>query len=302
MTVATCRNGDVEIAYETFGHSNVRPLLLVMGMGTSMLLWHEDFCAALVERGFYVARFDNRDAGRSTHLGERVDQQRRSRSSRASAARYTLADMAADAVAVLDALRWPGAHVVGVSLGGMIGQVMAVHHADRVRSLTSISSAPCNRWRVSRPKISTLVKLAAMARRAGTGRDAAADNLVTLFRIIGSPAYAQDKDWLRQVGMRDHGLDPAVIQRQMAALRASGDRRAELSRVQASTLVLHGEADPLQSVRAGKATAEAIPAARLVTYPGMGHDLPRALWSTIIDEISAVATRADAINPINEAQ
>lgn len=283
--MSSCRNGDIEIAYETFGDPGGHPLLLIMGVGMPMSLWHEDFCAALVERGFHVARFDNRDAGRSTHVDHA----------------YTLADMAKDTVAVLDALIWRSAHIVGASLGGMIGQVMAVHHADRVLSLTSMSSAPCHSWRVSRPKLGALLKIAGVAKKAGTGREAAGDTLVNIFRIAGSPGYPLEEDWLRQVGManHDHGDDPKAGRRQLAAIRASGDRRGELSRVTAPTLVVHGEADPLQSVRAGEATAAAIPGARLVTYAGMGHDLPRQLWPLIIDEICALgssdqfATRLD---------
>jgi pimeloyl-ACP methyl ester carboxylesterase len=265
MSVMTCRNGDVELAYETFGGPNGEPLLLLMGMG-SMLFWHEDFCLALVEQGFHVARFDHRDAG----LSSRVEHP------------YTLSDMAGDTVAVLDALGWSSAHLVGASLGGMIGQVMAVQHAARVRSLTSMSSAPCHLWRVSRPRIRTLIKLVALSKRR-TGD--AGQFFVDLFRIVGSPGYPIDEHWLRHVGTLVGDLDPALGQRHLAAIRASGDRRAELSRVRVPTLVVHGEADPMQSLRAGRAIAAAIPGARLVTYPGMGHDLPRDLWLTIIDEI-----------------
>jgi pimeloyl-ACP methyl ester carboxylesterase len=283
MTVATCTNGDVELAYQSFGPADGSPLLLIMGVGAPMSLWHDDLCAALVDRGFRVARFDNRDAGRSSRVGEP----------------YTLADMALDAVAVLDALRWPAAHLVGASLGGMIGQVMAVHHGTRVHSLTCVSSAPCHSWRVSRPRIGTLLRLAALGRKAGTGRDAAGEDLVNLFRIVGSPSHPLEEDWLREIGRQshDHGHDPAGGQRQLRAIRAAGDRRAELSAVRVPTLVIHGEADPMQSVRAAKATAGAIPGARLVTYPGMGHDLPRKLWPAITNEIHTTATAARCTDP-----
>jgi pimeloyl-ACP methyl ester carboxylesterase len=235
------------------------------------LLWHDDFCAALVERGYHVARFDNRDSG----LSSRVDVD------------YTLRDMADDACAVLDALGWPTAHVVGASLGGMIGQVMAVHHADRVRSLTSMSSAPCHRMSVSRPKLGAILKLIRLGRPKT--REAAGEHLVNVLRITGTPGYSQeDENWLRTVGATqfDYGSDPKAYQRQVRAIRE--DRRAELADVTAPTLVIHGEADPMQSIRAGRATAAAIPGARLVTFPGMGHDLPRALWPAIIDEIGKV--------------
>jgi pimeloyl-ACP methyl ester carboxylesterase len=270
MTVKTCRNGAVELAYETFGELGGVPLVLIMGSGWPRQLWHDDFCLALVENGFQVARFDNRDSG----LSSRVEHP------------YSLSDMAGDTVAVLDELGWPSAHLVGASLGGMIGQVMAVHHADRVRSLTSLSSAPCYSWRVSRPRIRALFKIAALTKR-GIGDPG--EFLVELFRIVGSPGYPHDEQWLRHVGTLTGHPDPGAGQRQLAAARASGDRRAELARVRVPTLVVHGEADPLQSVRAGHATAAAIPGARLVTYPGMGHDLPRDLWPAIVREIRDVS-------------
>jgi pimeloyl-ACP methyl ester carboxylesterase len=244
-----------------------------------MSLWPDEFCLALVERGFHVARFDNRDVGRSSRANTR----------------YTVADLAADGVAVLDALGWPGAHVVGASLGGMTAQVMAARHADRVLSLTSMSSAPDDRLRLDRRKISAMARFAALYRKKPAGPDAAGEQLVRTFRIIGSPGYPHDEDWQREVGRAAYAgrMDLAGFRRQAAAVFASGDRRAELSRVTAPTLVITGEADALQPVRAGRATADAIPGARFVTYPGMGHDLPRDLWPAFIDEINAIAeTRA----------
>jgi pimeloyl-ACP methyl ester carboxylesterase len=234
--VSVARNGDLEIAYETFGSSGGRPLLLIQGAGAPMWGRPEDFCTELVERGFHVARFDNRDAGRS---------------SRAEQA-YTLGEMALDGFAVLDALGWSGAHVVVVSLGGMIGQVMAVHHPDRVLSLTSMCSAPDHFMRWDRRKISTLLRYAAISWRKPAGPRAAGEHVVKLFRIIGSPGYAHDEDWIRQVGSQayQYRTDFDAGRRQAAATRASGDRRAELSRVQAPTLVLSGEADAVQPARA----------------------------------------------------
>ncbi|WP_410578333.1 alpha/beta fold hydrolase [Amycolatopsis sp. lyj-108] len=276
MSVAFTRNSDIEIAYETFGRPGGRPLLLIQGGLAPMEGWHEDFCASLVERGFHVARFDNRDAGRSSR----------------AATRYTLADMATDGSAVLDALGWAGAHVAGVSLGGMIAQTMATRHADRVLSLTSLSSAPDHLMRWERRKISALVKFAAAHRKKPADPHAAGTQMVRVFRIVGSTGYPHDEDWIRDLGRRihEHRTDLAAFRRQAAAVFASGDRRAELSRVRVPALVITGEADPLQTVRAGRATADAIPGARFVTYPGMGHDLPRELWPAVIDEIHAIAT------------
>jgi pimeloyl-ACP methyl ester carboxylesterase len=279
VSPAFTRNDDIEIAYETFGSSG-RPLLLIQGAGAPMLAWPEDFCTELVQRGFHVARFDNRDAGRSSRAGQP----------------YTLADMAGDGLAVLDAQGWSGAHIVGVSLGGMIGQVMAVHHPERVLSLTSMSSAPDHFMRWDRSKISTLLRYVAMNWKKPAGPQEAGERLVKLFRLIGSPGYRHDDEWIRQVGSRayEHRTDFAAARRQAAAARASGNRRAELSRVQAPTVVVSGEADPVQPPRAGKATADAIPGARFVSYPGMGHDLPRELWPAVTDEIDAIATASPA--------
>ncbi|GAB3496923.1 alpha/beta fold hydrolase [Amycolatopsis cihanbeyliensis] len=274
MSVQFACNGDIEIAYETFGSAPGRPLLLLHGAGAPMLGWPEAFCAALVERGFHVARCDNRDAGRS------------SRATRP----YTVADMATDGSSVLDALHWPAAHIVGMSLGGMIGQVMSARHPDRVLSLTSMCSAPdASMWRT---KISVLLRFLALNCRKPSGPDAAGERMVKLHQLVGSTGYPQDEDWIRRIGREAHAhrTDFAAARRQAAAARASGNRRAELSTITAPTLVLSGDADPLQPPRAGKATADAIPGARFVSYPGMGHDLPPALWPAIIDDIDDIAT------------
>lgn len=280
MKVMTCTNGNITLAYDTFGGTDGRPLLLIAPMGAaSRLMYSADFCAALVDAGFHVARFDNRDAGSSTHLDK-------------SAPKYDLGDMAADAVAVLDALGWPAAHIVGASLGGMIGQVMAVRQPTRVRTLTSIASAPCQTFRVSRPKLGTVFKVLGLNRRVPTDPDEYGEYLIALSRIIGSPTFPPEQELLRQIA---HQVTPdsAADMRQLAAVGASGDRRAELARVVAPTLVLHGEADPLQSLRAARETVRAIPGARLVTYPDMGHDLPRPLWPAIIGEITKLADEAN---------
>lgn len=279
MKPMTCTNGDITLAYDTVGTADGQPLLLIAPLGAmSRLAYHDDFCAALVNRGFQVARFDNRDAGAATHLDP--------------SARYDLADMAGDAAAVLDALRWPAAHIVGASLGAMIGQVMAVRHASRVRTLTSIAGAARVSWRGSRPKLRTVFKVLALNRHLPTNAESSADYHVKLYRLIGSPGYPLDERSVRDAA-RKVTVDPPADARHIAAMRASGDRRVELSRVTAPTLVLHGEADPLQSLNAARETADAIPGARLVTYPGMGHDLPRALWPDIVTEITTLAERAD---------
>jgi pimeloyl-ACP methyl ester carboxylesterase len=276
--VSTTRNGDIDIVYRTTGQGE-RPLLLIQGGSAPMEAWPDGFCTELARRGFRLALFDNRDSGRS------------SRATRA----YTLADMAADACAVLDALAWPAAHLVGVSLGGMIAQVMAVHQQPRVLSLTSLSSAPNPSmwWNRRTPRL--VLGMLALGLRGGTGPQAEAERLVGVMRIIGSTGYPHDEDWLREMAGRtyEHRTDAAAARRQSAASRATGDRRADLSRIRVPSLVLTGQADPVQPVRAGRATAMAIPGARFVSYPGMGHDLPRELWATIADEIDAIAAERE---------
>ncbi len=300
MTIRRARHDGVEIAYETFGGPPDDPLLLVMGVGAQMLYWHDDLCAALAARGFHVARFDNRDSGLSTHLTSAgVPRQLKMLTRPAEAAVYRLEDMAGDGGAVLDALGWESAHVVGRSLGGMIAQALAIRYPSRVRSLTSISSTPS--WRIGRQSARTTLRLlvanpAVLRRRQPASAEEAAERLIRGHRVIGSPGYPLDEAWLADVGRRMHergGLDPDGAQRQNAAILAGGDRRAALAAVGVPALVLHGEADVLVRPAGGRATAAAIPGARLVTFPGMGHDLPRELWPAIVEEIRGLADRAE---------
>ena len=278
-------NGPVDIAYERFGADDGEPMLLVMGLGMQMIFWPDDFCAALAARGFAVARFDNRDVGRSshfTHLG--VPRLGRMLSRPLAAAPYRLDDMADDGVAVLDALGWTSAHVVGVSLGGMIAQTIAIRHPGRVRSLASMMSTPSPR--IGRPRLDAL---AVLASRPASSRDHAERRSVRVFRVIGTRRYPRDETWLRETARKayDRGQDPLGARRQLAAILASGDRRPGLAGVRVPTLVIHGDADPLVRLAGGRATAASVPGARLVIFPGMGHDLPRALWPAIVDHIQA---------------
>jgi pimeloyl-ACP methyl ester carboxylesterase len=283
MVTGLARHDDVTIAYERLGPPDGEPLLLIMGLGMQLVSWPDELCAMLVDRGFSVVRFDNRDAGQSTHFSHAGNPSVLQLFARPRAvAPYRLADMAGDAAAVLDAVGWASAHVVGASLGGMIAQALAIGHPDRVRTLTSVMSTPSPR--IGRPRPGAL---AALGERPATNRDEAGERMVRVFRVIGSPGYPHNEDWLRDVGRRayDRGHDPAGGRRQLAAIRASGDRRAALAGIRMPTLVLHGDADPLVRPAGGRATAAAVPGARLVVYPGMGHDLPYPLWSDMIDQI-----------------
>ena len=295
----TAHNADIAIAYETFGAVGGEPLLLISGTGAQMIIWPEDLCAALADRGFQVARFDNRDTGLSTHLTGTPAPGWLKTMLRPSAAPYRLDDMAEDAVAVMDALGWPAAHLVGASLGGMIAQVLAIRYPSRVRTLTSIMSTPSSRVGT----MPTLAAIRALAHDAGTpvtDAEQAAQAAVALKKVIGSPGYPLDEPAVRDVGRRsferDHGAEEDAA-RQRAAVIASGDRRRALARLRMPVLVIHGEQDPIIRPKGGRAAARAVPGARLVTYPGMGHDLPRALWPAILEEISALAAQAGQARP-----
>jgi pimeloyl-ACP methyl ester carboxylesterase len=293
MAESFARVGDVEICFETFGDPADPALLLIMGLGTQMLGWHEDFCADLAGRGLHVIRYDNRDIGRSTifhgsptpTVGQLIRRDKR-------AAAYTLAEMAADGVGLLDHLGIDRAHIVGVSMGGMIAQTIAARRPERVLSLTSIMSSTGSRWR-GQPALRTYRKF---LRPVSGDRATYIAQTAALFDIIGSPGLERDPDDLRGLlgAMYDRGHDPASVSRQLAAIVASGDRTAELRHITAPTLVIHGTADRLVAPSGGRATARAIPGARLLKIEGMGHDLPRGAWPRLIDAIVENAQRAAA--------
>jgi pimeloyl-ACP methyl ester carboxylesterase len=291
----SARNGNVTIAYETFGPPDGTPLLLIAGTGVQMLIWPEEFCAALVERGFHVARFDNRDMGLSTHLTGTAAPGWLKVMLRPSAAPYRLDDMAGDALAVIDALGWPSAHVVGASLGGMVAQALAIGHPARVRTLTSIMSTPSSRI-ATMPKLSVMRALGEAAGTPVQTEEDAADEAIVLKRAMGSPAYPVDTELVRDIARRSYQRHPGAEEddlRQRAAVIASGSRRKKLRSLGVPSLVLHGTEDPVIRPKGGRATARAIPGARLVTYPGLGHDLPRPLWPAMIDEICALARQVE---------
>ena len=293
MAEQTCRVGDIEIAYETFGDPSNPALLLVMGLATQMIAWHEDFCAELAGRGFHVIRFDNRDVGRSSAMRDLPVPTIRQLALRSKkAAGYTLSDMAADAVGLLDQLGIERAHVVGASMGGMIAQTIAIEHPQRVLSLCSIMSNTGSRWS-GQPKLATYRVLFSVQ---PSDREQFIDHVLTVYRVIGSPGFDRDEDDLRDIAGRsyDRGRNPAGSGRQLAAIIASGDRTPRLRRLDVPTVVVHGTRDKLVSASGGRATAKAIPGARLVRIEGMGHDLPRATWPRIIGAIAGNAARAGA--------
>ena len=276
----------IDIAYETFGDASDVPVLLVMGLGGQMVAWDDEFCALLAGCGHYVIRFDNRDIGLSTHLDQAASGKPVSAFLGKRPA-YLIADMAQDAAGLIEQLDVGSVHVVGVSMGGCISQALTLAHPEQVRSLTSMSSSTGSR-RVGHPRLDVVATL--LLRKPGKNRDEAIALSESMFRRIGSPGYQFDAKRLRRTAglAYDRRYDPAGVGRQFAAILGSPDRTAALADVAVPTLVMHGEADPLIGVSGGRATAAAVPNSRLVTFPGMGHDIPEPLWPRFVDEISDI--------------
>jgi pimeloyl-ACP methyl ester carboxylesterase len=281
----------LEIVYQEMGDPSGEPLVLVMGLATQMLAWDEGFCSLLADRGFRVIRFDNRDIGRSTKLQSagvpsRLDMM----SGRRATAPYLLRDMARDTTGLMDHLGIDSAHVAGASMGGMIVQTMAIEHPERLRSMVSIMSTTGSRWTGLPSWRAMGVLLGAPPRN----REAGIERAVKTFKVIGSPGYPFDEERIRDIAARsyDRGHSAAGVVRQLHAITASGDRTSALRNVRVPTTVIHGKRDVLVRPGGGRATARAIPGARLKMIEGMGHDLPRELWPTVVEEIAATAARA----------
>ncbi|MGY1811961.1 alpha/beta fold hydrolase [Blastococcus sp. SYSU D00820] len=290
--VQRTRAGDVEIAYETFGSPGDTPLLLVMGLATQMVGWPDEFCHGLAGQGLHVVRFDNRDIGLSTHLHDAGAPDVLAVLGGSAAAPYALADMADDTAGLLDALGLDSAHVVGASMGGMIAQLLAIRHPERVRSLTSIMSTTGDPAVGSPAEAAMGVLLAPPA----TDREQALQRAVDTYRVIGSPGFEFDEAGLRErAGLSfDRAHDPAGVARQLAAILTTHDRTQHLGEITVPTLVVHGAQDQLVDVSGGRATAAAIPGAELLVVEGMGHDLPREVWPQLTERITALVARAEA--------
>ena len=284
--------GDIDIAYNTLGKATDPPVLLIAGLGGQLIAWDDAFCQELVDRGLFVIRFDNRDVGLSSHLaGGSLPDPSATTAGAALTTPYTLAEMAADAAGLIDNLGLDSAHVVGLSLGGMIAQILAIECPERVRSLTSIMSTTGND-RVGQPTDAARALLLSppVSTRAG-----AMDRAVLFNRAVGSPAYRIDETELRDRAARafDRAFDPQGVVRQLAAAVTTPDRTEDLHRLDLPTLVIHGAEDQLIAVTGGQATAEAIPGAELVVIDGMGHDLPRPLWPVVVERIAGLVDRAE---------
>jgi pimeloyl-ACP methyl ester carboxylesterase len=283
----------IQLSYETLGDPGDPALLLVMGLGAQLIDWPQEFCELLAGRGFFVIRFDNRDAGLSTSRPEwGLPDVRAILAGDRATVPYLLADLAADTAGLLDALGVRRAHVVGASMGGMIAQQVAIDHPERVASLCSIMSTPGERS-VGR---STPEAAAVLGAAPAPDRATAVATAVAAARIVGSPGYPAPQEELqrRAEAKYDRGYNPLGTLRQYAAIIASPDRTAALHEVTVPTVVIHGADDPLISVTGGRATAAAVPGAELIVLEGMGHDLPRVLWPRIVEAIAANSERTAA--------
>jgi pimeloyl-ACP methyl ester carboxylesterase len=288
------RVGELDLCYETFGVRAMPPLLLIMGLGSQMVLWEDAFCERLAEQGFWVIRFDNRDVGRSTFLRDapiptRMQLVRRD----PRGAAYTLADMADDAAGLLDWLEIEAAHVVGISMGGMIAQLVAIRHRERVLSLVSIMSTTGNR----RVGLTHPLLLRRLLQRRPTDHDGYVRDFIAGYRDIGSRRYPPGDERMRALAERsfERGIHPAGSARQLAAIASAPDRTSLLREVKVPTTVIHGDRDRLVTASGGRATARAVGGSRLVVIPGMAHDLPPALWDQVIEEIERTAAQAAAV-------
>ncbi len=267
----------ITVCYRTFGAATNPTMVLIMGLGAQLVHWPEGFCRTLADEGFHVVCFDNRDAGRSTHC---------------PSAAYTLDDLADDVVGLLDVLGVATAHLVGASMGGMVAQLVAIRHPDRVRSLASLMSTTGQR---GKGRTSAAVLRHLLARRPRT-EDEAVDRRVKIATTIGSPCFPQDLDELRRVAALVYRRDPDARdgrRRQLRAVRTAVDRTDQLSRLHLATVVIHGTADRMCHPSGGRATAAAVPGARLELIDGMGHDLPPGVWPHITPALIANAHAGD---------
>jgi pimeloyl-ACP methyl ester carboxylesterase len=285
------RANGIELAWDSFGDPDAPPLLLIMGLGAQMVAWDDAFCARLAEAGGHrVIRFDNRDIGHSTHLSHLGIPDIQALMLQAMAGKplavpYTLRDMADDCIGLLDALGIDRAHIVGASMGGAIGQEMAIHHPQRMRSFTSIMSTTGN------PALPppTPEAMAVLFSPTPLSFDAYLPHYKKIWHVLRGPDFpldeARDAERAQLIYLR--GLNPGGVARQLAAIFESGNRKPALRDVQVPTLVIHGDADPLVPVACGVDVADAIAGAKLLRIPRMGHALPIPMWPQIIDAIAA---------------
>ena len=290
----------IRLEYESRGNEGAECILLIMGLGAQMTRWSDDFVDRFVKRGFRVVRFDNRDVG----LSERIEAAGAPdfpgivaalHAHTTPPAAYTLSDMAADAVALLDALGIAKAHIVGASMGGMIAQLVAADYPEHTLSLTSIMSTT-GHPDLPRATPEAMAVLSERGPAPGEDLEGFLAHSVRSARTIGSPGFPFDEETVRANAKRDaeRSYYPHGFQRQYAAVMASPQRREKVATITAPTVVIHGEADPLVPVSGGRDTAENIPGADLRVIPGMGHDIPPALYDTIVEGVISAVERSKA--------
>jgi pimeloyl-ACP methyl ester carboxylesterase len=279
------RANGLELEYDTFGSPRNAPLVLIMGFAQQLIGWDEAFCEQLARRDFFVVRFDNRDIGLSTKLeGAPLPDIAAILGGDMSTRAYSMEDMADDTAGLLDALGFVTAHVVGASMGGMIAQTLSLRHPRRVLTLTSIMSSTGD------PSVghSTPGARAMLIERPPAARDAFIEYGVRLRNTLKSPGFPFDEARARERSARtyDRSFYPPGGARQFAAIASQPDRTKELKQLRVPTLVVHGTDDPLINISGGEATARAIPEARFLTVPGMGHELPEGAWTLVVDAIA----------------
>jgi len=275
----------IKMVYQRFGDSSLPPVFLIMGGGAQMINWPEGFCMELASRGLHPIRFDNRDTGLSTHFNDApIPDFLAVQSGDLSTVTYTLSDMAADTVGLMDTLGFDSVHLVGASMGGMIAQTVALEYPERVRSLTSMMSTTGDSS-VGQPDWAALAKLGAPP---SDDRQGFIDWQVRSLKAIGLLKYPLDESYAAENAGRawDRDHDPLGMLRQSVAVLKSGDRTELLSSLHIPTLVIHGDSDKMVDISGGRATVVAIPGAELATFEGMGHGLPKPLWSEFANRIA----------------
>ena len=276
--------GEVELAYDTFGDPSSRPMLLIMGLGAQMIKWKDEFCQAIASKGRYVIRFDNRDVGLSTKFDDAgVPDVVSLMQGNPVETPYKLKDMAADAVGLLDVLGIKSADVVGVSMGGMIAQTIAIEYPERVRTLTSIMSSTGNpELPQPKPEVAALLVAPPVSNKTDY-----INNQVAAAKILHGTTFQIDEDFVRDEADRayERNYNPQGFARQFAAILSSGSRNADLQKVKIPTLVLHGSVDPLVPIAGGKDTANSIPGAKFQAIEGMGHSFPTERVPEILQAI-----------------
>jgi pimeloyl-ACP methyl ester carboxylesterase len=298
---ARIKANGIELVYDSFGELDAPPILLIMGLGAQMIDWKDQFCAQLAGRGFRVIRFDNRDVGQSTLFEEAghpdiaamIEAMQRGETVTAP---YLLSDLVADTIGLLDGLGVEATHVVGLSMGGMIAQLMAARYPDRVLTLTSIMST------TGEPGLpaSTPEAWACLTAPLETELERFLEQYVSKWRVYSGPRYPIEVSLARDHASRlfARGIHTAGRDRQMAAILASGNRKEALASVSCPALVIHGDSDPVVRIEAGRATANAIAGAELLVFEGMGHDLAKGLWHQVVDAIARHASRRTPLSRV----